>query len=45
MMKELRKIKFYFSVNAPLDAVENAKEVEKQLDEKIKNIIAEMQLI
>jgi len=39
------KIKFYFSVNAPLDAIENAKEVEKQLDEKIKNIIAEMQLI
>jgi phosphomannomutase len=39
------KIKFYFSVNTPLDAVENAKEVEKQLDEKIKNIIAEMQLI
>jgi len=38
------KIKFYFSVNAPLDKVENAKEVEKQLDEKIKNIIAEMQL-
>lgn len=38
------KIKFYFSVNAPLDAIENAKEVEKQLDEKIKNIIAEMQL-
>jgi len=38
------KIKFYFSVNAPLDSVENAKEVEKQLDEKIKNIIAEMQL-
>ena len=39
------KIKFYFSVNTPLDAIENAKEVEKQLDEKIKNIIAEMQLI
>jgi phosphoglucomutase len=38
------KIKFYFSVNAPLDTVENAKEVENQLDEKIKNIIAEMQL-
>ena len=38
------KIKFYFSVNAPLDKVENAKEVEKQLDEKIKNIIAAMQL-
>ena len=38
------KIKFYFSVNAPLDAVENAAEVEKELDEKIKNIIAAMQL-
>lgn len=38
------KIKFYFSVNAPLYSTENAKEVEKQLDEKIKNIIAEMQL-
>ncbi len=38
------KIKFYFSVNAPLDKVENAKEVEKQLDDKIKNIIAAMQL-
>lgn len=38
------KIKFYFSVNTTLDAIENAKEIEKQLDEKIKNIIAEMQL-
>lgn len=38
------KIKFYFSVNASLDKVENAKEVEKQLDEKIKNIITAMQL-
>lgn len=38
------KIKFYFSVNTHLDSIENAKEVEKQLDEKIKNIIAEMQL-
>jgi phosphoglucomutase len=38
------KIKFYFSVNTHLDSVENAKEIEKQLDEKIKNIIAEMQL-
>ncbi|MFY7739632.1 MAG: phospho-sugar mutase [Flavobacterium sp.] len=38
------KIKFYFSVNTHLDSKENAKEVEKQLDEKIKNIIAEMQL-
>ncbi len=38
------KIKFYFSVNAPLDKVENATTVEKELDEKIKNIIAAMQL-
>ena len=38
------KIKFYFSVNAPLDNVENIKSVEKQLDEKIKNIIAAMHL-
>lgn len=38
------KIKFYFSVNAPLDTVENAKEIELELDNKIKNIIAEMQL-
>lgn len=39
------KIKFYFSVNEPLDSVENAKEVENALDQKIKNIIAEMQLV
>ncbi len=38
------KIKFYFSVNAPLDKVENTKEVENQLDTKIKNIITAMQL-
>lgn len=38
------KIKFYFSVNEPLDSVEHAKEVERNLDEKIKNIIAEMHL-
>jgi phosphomannomutase len=38
------KIKFYFSVNTTLDSVENAKEVELELDQKIKNIIAEMQL-
>ena len=38
------KIKFYFSVNAPLDNVENIKSVQKQLDEKIKNIIAAMHL-
>ncbi len=34
------KIKFYVSVNAPLDSVENASAVEAILDEKIKNIIA-----
>jgi phosphomannomutase len=38
------KIKFYFSVNAPLNSVDDAKEVEKELDIKIKNIIASMQL-
>jgi phosphomannomutase len=38
------KIKFYFSVNAVLDQVEDATEVEQQLDEKIKNIIAAMHL-
>ena len=38
------KIKFYFSVNEPLDKVENATTVEKELDKKIKNIIASMQL-
>jgi len=38
------KIKFYFSVNEPLDSAENASEVENALDQKIKNIIAEMQL-
>jgi phosphomannomutase len=38
------KIKFYFSVNATLDKVENAKLVETELDSKIKNIITAMQL-
>lgn len=38
------KIKFYFSVNEPLENIEDAKEVEKNLDQKIKNIVAEMQL-
>jgi phosphomannomutase len=38
------KIKFYFSVNTTLDKVENAKEVEGILDNKIKNIITAMQL-
>jgi len=38
------KIKFYFSVNDTLDDVANFKEVEAALDQKIKNIIAEMAL-
>lgn len=39
------KIKFYFSVNEPLDNIKNFKAVEAALDEKIKNIIQEMNLI
>ena len=38
------KIKFYFSVNCAIDSVADVPEAEKQLDTKIKNIIAEMQL-
>ncbi len=38
------KIKFYFSVNCAIDNLNDIPEAEKQLDEKIKNIIAEMQL-
>ena len=38
------KIKFYFSVNAPLDAKENAVAVETELDAKIQRIIKEMNL-
>lgn len=38
------KIKFYFSVNEPLDNVKNFKEVEARLDQKIKNIVEEMGL-
>ncbi|WPR70058.1 phospho-sugar mutase [Flavobacterium sp. NG2] len=38
------KIKFYISVNTELDTVENYTKVEAQLNEKIKNIIAGMQL-
>lgn len=39
------KIKFYFSVNEPLNDINNFKEVEASLDAKIKNIIEEMNLI
>ena len=38
------KIKFYFSVKAPLNAIENAKKVEAELDTKIQRIITEMKL-
>jgi phosphoglucomutase len=38
------KIKFYISVNTELYDVEDFTEVERSLDEKIKNIIAAMQL-
>jgi len=38
------KIKFYFSVKAPLDSIENAKKVEAELDAKIQRIITEMKL-
>ncbi|WP_438966947.1 phospho-sugar mutase [Flavobacterium sp.] len=38
------KIKFYFSVNDTLDKAEDFKKAELQLDNKIKNIIAAMQL-
>lgn len=38
------KIKFYFSVNAPLDTAKNAEEVETELDAKIQRIIKEMKL-
>jgi len=38
------KIKFYFSVNAPLDNIEKAAEVEKILNKKIENIISELKL-
>ncbi|WP_457611337.1 phospho-sugar mutase [Lutibacter sp.] len=38
------KIKFYFSVNLPLDSIENSKVVEAKLDAKIQRIIKEMKL-
>jgi len=38
------KIKFYISVNTILDSVDDFKEVEAVLDQKIKNIILAMQL-
>jgi len=38
------KIKFYFSVNTPLDSIENAIKIEAELDAKIQRIIKEMKL-
>jgi phosphomannomutase len=38
------KIKFYFSVNCAIESLNDLPEAEKQLVQKIKNIIAEMQL-
>ncbi|WP_333876435.1 phospho-sugar mutase [Flavobacterium sp.] len=38
------KIKFYFSVNCTIESLSDIPEAEQQLDQKIKNIIAEMQL-
>jgi phosphoglucomutase len=38
------KIKFYLSVNTALDKVENAESVETLLDEKIKNILSDLNI-
>ena len=38
------KIKFYFSVNAPLESANKFAEVEQQLDAKIAAIIIDMKL-
>jgi phosphomannomutase len=39
------KIKFYVSVNAPLDAVTNVSKVEAELDQKIQNILIDLKII
>ena len=38
------KIKFYFSVNEPLESIEKVKETEEYLDNKIQRIIEDMKL-
>ncbi len=38
------KIKFYFSVNGPMNSLDEAKEAESRLDEKIRDIIKEFNL-
>jgi phosphomannomutase len=39
------KIKFYVSVNAPLDRIEDSAKVEAELDQKIKTILQELSII
>jgi phosphomannomutase len=39
------KIKFYVSVNAELDSVQNAPKVEAILDHKITNILTDLNII
>ncbi|RZJ34391.1 MAG: phospho-sugar mutase [Flavobacterium sp.] len=39
------KIKFYISVNAQVDSLEDLNEAEQQLHEKIRNILAELNII
>jgi phosphoglucomutase len=39
------KIKFYVSVNSPLDRIEEANAVEAELDQKIKTILQELSII
>ena len=39
------KIKFYVSVNAPLDDVKNVSTVEAALDQKIQNILIDLKII
>jgi phosphomannomutase len=38
------KIKFYFSVNGPMNSLDEAKEAESRLDQKIRDIIKEFNL-
>lgn len=39
------KIKFYISVNAPLDSIDNAPRVEKELDERIRQMLVNLNII
>ena len=44
-MEQNQKIKFYISVNASLENINNAKQVEQALENKIDNILKDMKLI